>query len=233
MDVEDSSAALAVRAVYDDLPIETAWAQQRRVEDVGAVGSGDQDHVVGHREAVHLDKQLVQRLLALIVPAAHAGAAVASNGVDLVDEDDAGRVLLGLLEKVADAAGANTNEHLNEVRAGDREERNTGFASDGAGQQRLAGARRSEEQHSLGDPRPKRLELLRVLEEFFDLVKFFDRLVDASDVTEGDLRRVGRHSLGPRLAERHHLRAAALHLVHQEDPEADEDQERQDIGQQR
>jgi hypothetical protein len=35
--------------------------------------------------------------------------------VDLVHEDDAGRVLLGLLEEVADAAGADTDEHLDEV----------------------------------------------------------------------------------------------------------------------
>ena len=39
-------------------------------------------------EAVHLDEQLVERLLALVVAAAEAGAAVAADGVDLVDEDD-------------------------------------------------------------------------------------------------------------------------------------------------
>ena len=54
-------------------------------------------------EAVHLDEQLVQRLLALVVAAAEAGAAVTADGVDLVDEDDAGRVLLALLEQVAHA----------------------------------------------------------------------------------------------------------------------------------
>jgi hypothetical protein len=51
--------------------------------------------------------------------------------------------------------------------------------------------------------------------------------------SEGDLGRVDRQALGARLAERHHLRAAALDLVHQEDPEADEDQERQHVRQQR
>jgi hypothetical protein len=53
------------------------------------------------------------------------------------------------------------------------------------------------------------------------------------DVAEGDLRRVDAHPLGPGLAERHDLRAAALDLVHQEDPEADEDDERQQVGQRR
>jgi hypothetical protein len=88
------------------------------------------------------------------------------------------------------------------------------------------------EQDALGDAGPERLELLRVLQELLDLVELLDGLVDARDVTERDLRRVDRHPLGAGLAERHDLRAAALDLVHQEDPERDEDHERQDVGEQ-
>ena len=136
-------AALAVGAVDDDLAVEAARPQQRRVEDVGPVGGGDEDDVVLHLEAVHLDQQLVQRLLALVVTAAHPGTAMAADGVDLVHEDDAGRVLFRLLEEVADAAGADADEHLDEVRAGDREERHPGLAGNGAGEQRLTGSGRS------------------------------------------------------------------------------------------
>src|SRR3954464_15469776 len=161
---------------HSDLAIDAARAQQRRVEDVGPVGGRDEDDVVRHREAVHLDEQLVERLLALVVTAAHAGAAMAADGVDLVHEDDAGAVLLGLLEEVAHAAGADADEHLDEVRAGDREERHAGLAGDGAGEQRLAGAGRPEEQHALRDARAERLEFLRVLEELLDLVQLLDRL---------------------------------------------------------
>ncbi len=64
-------------------------------------------------------------------------------------------------------------------------------------------------------------------------MELLDGLVDPGDVTERDLGRVDRHPLGAGLAERHHLRAAALDLVHQEDPEPDEDDEGQDVGQQR
>jgi energy-converting hydrogenase Eha subunit H len=52
-------------------------------------------------KAIHFHQQLVQRLLALVVAAAHAGAALTTDSVDFVDEDDAGRLLLGLLEHVA------------------------------------------------------------------------------------------------------------------------------------
>ena len=141
MDGEDAFAALHVGTVDDDAAIEAAGAQQRRVEHVGTVGRGDEDDAFVRLEAVHLDEQLIQRLLALVVTAAEAGAAMTADGVDLVDEDDAGRVLLALLEQIADARRADADEHLDEVGAADREERHVGFAGDRAREQRLAGAR--------------------------------------------------------------------------------------------
>ena len=60
---------------------------------------------------------------------------MAADRVDLVDEDDARRRLLGLVEHVADAARADADEHLDEVRAGDGEEGNARLTRDGAGEQ--------------------------------------------------------------------------------------------------
>ena len=231
--LEDLAAAEAIRAVDHDLAVEAAGTEQRGIEDVGAVRGGDEDDVVLHLEAVHLDEELVQRLLALVVAAAETGAAVAADGVDLVHEDDAGRRLLRLLEEVAHARGADADEHLDEVGAGDREERDARLAGDRAREQRLAGAGRPVQEHALRDPRAERLELLRVLEELLDLVQLLDRLVRAGDVLERDLRRVGRHALRAALPEAHHLRAAALHLVHEEDPEPDQEDERQEVDEQR
>jgi hypothetical protein len=170
VDLEDVLAALAIRAVDHDLAVEAARPQQRRVEDVRPIRGRDQDDVVLHLEAVHLDQQLVEGLLSLVVAAAHPRAAVATDGVDLVHEDDAGRVLLRLLEQVAHSGSPDADEHLDEVRAGDREERHPGLARDRPREQRLAGARRPVEEHALRDPSPERLEPLRVLEELLDLV---------------------------------------------------------------
>ena len=151
VDLEDLLAAREVGIGHHDLAVEAAGTQQRRIEHVGPVGGGDQDHALVGLEAVHLDQQLVQRLLALVIAAAETGAAMTADGVDFVDEDDAGRVLLGLLEHVAHAARADADEHLDEVGARDGEEGHVGFARDGAGEQRLAGARRADQQHALGD----------------------------------------------------------------------------------
>src|ERR1700687_4930246 len=54
----------------------TTWRAKRpRIEHVGPVGGGDQDDAFVRLEAVHLDEELVERLLALVVAAAEAGAA--------------------------------------------------------------------------------------------------------------------------------------------------------------
>ena len=104
VNLEDLFAADDVGIRHHHLAVETARAQQRRIEHVRPVGRRDQDHAFIGLEAVHLDQQLVQGLLALVIAAAEAGAAMAADRVDFVDEDDAGRILLGLLEHVADAA---------------------------------------------------------------------------------------------------------------------------------
>ena len=136
-------------------------------------------------EAVHLDEQLVERLLALFV-AERAAAAAAADGVELVDEDDAGLVAACVLEQAADARGADAGVHLDEVRAAREDERHAGFTRNRAGEQGLAGSRRSDEQHALGDASADRREALRMAEEVDDLLDLVLRLVHARDVLEGD-----------------------------------------------
>ena len=146
MNLKNLRATLAIRTINRDLTIKTTRPQQRRIENVRTIGRRDHDDVVLRLEPIHLDQQLVERLLTLIVSAAHPRATVTTDGVDLVHEDDARTVLLGLLEQIPHTRGTHTHEHLYEVRPRDREERHTGLAGDRAGQQRLAGARRPVEE---------------------------------------------------------------------------------------
>ena len=97
--LQDLVPAFEVGRLDRDLPVEPARTQQRGVEDVRPVRRRDEDHVGLDVEAVHLDQQLVQRLLALVVTAAKPCSAMASDGVDLVDEDDGGAFSLASLNR--------------------------------------------------------------------------------------------------------------------------------------
>ena len=105
-----------VRQVDVYLAVKAACTQQGRVEHVYTVGGGQDDDTAVGAEAVHLSQQGVQRVLAFVV-AAHGGVlrAGTAHGIDLVDEDDARTLGLGLLEQVAYTAGTHTDKHLDEV----------------------------------------------------------------------------------------------------------------------
>src|SRR5258708_13416412 len=95
---------------------------------------------------------------------------MATDRVDFIDEDDAGRILLGLLEHVAHAARTDAHEHLDEVRPRDRKERHVGFACDRARQQRLTGAGRPHQQYSARNTPAQPPDLAGIRQEFYNLL---------------------------------------------------------------
>jgi hypothetical protein len=214
--------------------------QERGVQHFGPVGGGEDDHRRVGLEAVHLREDLVQRLLALVVGAraeARPAGARAADRVELVDEDDRGRGLLGLLEQVAHAGGADADDRLDELRRRGGEEGDVGLAGHGARQQRLARARLAREQHAARDPAAEALVAVRVLEEVHDLQQFLLGLVDAGDVLEGDPLVAGVDATGTRARERAEpgqrpATRAARHPDEQADEQDDRAEAEQD-GQQR
>src|SRR6202035_4891861 len=78
---EDLQPPVNVWRVDHHLAVEATGAQQRRAEDVRAVGRAHHDQAAVAGEAVHLDEDLVQRLLALVVALSDAGATLAPRGV--------------------------------------------------------------------------------------------------------------------------------------------------------
>src|SRR5207249_1341938 len=119
-----------------------------------------ENHAIVRLEAVHLDEELVERLLALVVTAAKSRAAMTTDGVNFVDEDDTRGVRLPLLEEVAHTARADADEHLHEIGAGHLEERTRRLAGDRPREQGLARPRRTNEERALGQPSAQPRELL-------------------------------------------------------------------------
>jgi hypothetical protein len=203
--------------------VEATGARERGIEDVGTIRGRDDDHALTGVEAVHLDEELVQRLFAFVVAAAHARAAMATHRVDFVDEDDARGLLLRRLEKIADARGTHADEHFDEVGAGDREERHTGFTGDRTGEEGLAAARRTHQKDAARDLAAEGGETVGFLEEFDDFGEFLLRFVRARDVVERHAGLVFADDLRLRTTEGKHV--LALHARGAEHEEEDEEQD--------
>ena len=187
MDTQNLLAALDVGQTDVDLTVKAARAQQRLVQNVRAVrGSHDDDAIVGV-EAVHLDQQLVQGLLALIVTAAETCAALTAHRVDLIDEDDGRHRLFGLFKQVAHTGGTDADVHLDEIGTGNRVERHTGLTGTGTGQQRFAGTRRADKQYAVRNACAKGVELVRGLQELNDLLQLGLFLIGTGHIGKGCL----------------------------------------------
>ena len=220
VDAEDFLASVDVGQGHFDLTVEATGTQQSFIEHIRAVGGRDDDDALIAFEAIHFDQKLVEGLLALLVAAGGANAAVAAHRIDLVDEDDAGRVFARFGEHVAHTAGAYAHEHLHKVRAGDREEGHARFTRDRARQQRLTRPRRTDQQRARRDARTKTRELAGVLEILDNLLEVLLGRLHTCHILEGAALRVLGQQFRARFAEAHRA-AAALALHGSQDVDAD------------
>ena len=154
-----------------------------------------------------------ERLLALVVGAGdrYRPLAGASDRVELVDEDDRRRGLLGLGEQIAHPRCSDPDDRLDELRGRDREERRVCFSSDGARQQRLARPGGAREQHAVGHASSESAVARGVAQEIHDLGQLRLGLVDPGHVGERDRDRgrVDPSCLGaPEVAQRAHAPAS-------------------------
>ncbi len=186
MDFKDLLAAADVGPIDQHVSVEASGAKQGRIERFRAVRGGHHNDAAVGSHAVHFHQQCIKRLLAFVVAADDARAAGLAQRVQLVDEDDARGLGHRLLEHVADPRGADTDEHFHEVGTGKTEEGHARLAGHGLAQQRLAGARRPDEQHALGNASAEDLVLFGLLEEIDDFAEFLNRFVDAGHLVERD-----------------------------------------------
>ena len=190
VDAENLLAALHVGRADGHLPVEAARTEERRIENVRPVRRGDDDDALVGGKAVHLHQQLIQRLLALFV-AERVAAAAPSDGVELVDEDDARVVAPRVLEELADSRRADARVHLDEIRAAGKQKRDLRFAGHRARQQRLAGSRRSDEQNAFRNASADRRKARRLAQEIDNLLHFLFRFVNARHVGKRHRRLFG------------------------------------------
>src|SRR3990167_6074004 len=127
MNFQNSFPVLQRRLVKNHPPVKASWPKQGGIENVRTVSRRDDDDCVTGVEAVHLNQNLVERLFALVMAAAQSGAAMPTNGVDFIHENNRGCVFLGEFEGIPDAVSAHADEHLDKFGAGDEIEGDAGL----------------------------------------------------------------------------------------------------------
>jgi hypothetical protein len=148
--------------------VEPAGTEQRLIEILGPVGRADHEHPFPLRKAVHLDEQLIERAVVLVVTPVVPPAG--AERVDLVDENHAAP-LSGFAEQRFESRSAQSDQKTGDFGARDREERHASLAGNGARHEGFAGAGRTVHQDALGDPSAHFVEFAGRFEKLHDLAQ--------------------------------------------------------------
>jgi hypothetical protein len=201
----------------------------------GRLGRRHDDDRLARVEAVHLREQLIECLLAFFVAAHRALHTRLAERIELVDEDDARGLGLGLGEQIADARRADADEHLDELRSAQAEEGHLGLAGNRASQQRLAGARRADRAARPSGSFRQVRELARGLQELDDSRSSCAASSTPATSAKRRLDVVLRVDLRLAARERHHAAFGAAEPPREERPRRDDQHEGQqpadDLGQ--
>ena len=159
VDLQDIQAPVAVGDGDGDLPVEPPRPPKRRVQGIGDVGGGNDNDVLALVKTVHQGQEGGHH------PLLHVADDIfppGGDGIDLVDEDDAGSLASGLLKDLAQVGLGLAIELVHYLRAAHREKVGLGLVGDGAGDEGLAAAGGAVEQHPFGRVDSQALEQLGV-----------------------------------------------------------------------
>eukprot|EP00898_Chlorokybus_atmophyticus_P005073 jgi/Chlat1/5567/Chrsp369S08998 len=163
-----------IRHTNVNLAIKSAEATQGGINAVGAVSGAHDDDMGTGLQAVHERQQLrhntpLHLTLCLLT--------LGCNGVDLINEDDCGRILLGLLKGFAQVAFALSGKLRHDLRSVDEEEECAGLVGNCPCNESLARTGRAIQQNALWRLDANRLEQVwmpeRQLDKLTDLCHLF------------------------------------------------------------
>src|SRR4051794_9917883 len=100
MDVQNGLTTTNVGLIQHHAAIKAARTEQCGIKHIGAVCGRDDDDVSVLIKTIHLDKQLVQGLLTLVVTTHTRVVALATDSIDLVNKHNTGCMLFGLFEEI-------------------------------------------------------------------------------------------------------------------------------------
>src|SRR3989344_5047433 len=233
MNLENCLALFDIRKIQNNSPVKPARAQERRVENIGTIGRRYDNDLISRLKTVHLNENLIERLLALVMPAAKTGTAMAPDCIDLIYKNNRRSGFLGRAKQITHTRSADTDKHLDKFRRTNMEKRNTSFSSNRAGKKSLSGTWRAHEENAARDPRANLKKFLRVFEKFNNLFELFLCFIHPRNIFKryALFYIVRRDNARARLAkpERLYIRAIYLppHKPHKPDDKKERDKRRE------
>ena len=228
MHLKDFLTLIQVRQINVNLTVKTTGPHQSLVQNIGPVGRSQDNHPAVGVKTIHLRQQLIERILPLIV-GRETGilAPGTSHRIDFIDKHDAGSFFLGLAEQIPHTGSTDSNEHFDEIRARNREERHIGLPCHGFCQQGLTCSRRAYQQGALGNFAAQRGIFLGIFKEINNFHHLFLGTIQSGDILEGNFHLVLVRQLPGRFAGRKDtaaLAAAAHHTPEHKDPHQNQHQ---------
>ena len=183
-------------------------------------------------EAVHLHKELIERLFSLIMSAAKSRTAATADRIDLIDKDDACGRFLRRLKQVAHTGGADTDIHLDEIRTGYREKRNVRLTGSRLCKQRFTRSGRAYQQNAARNLCAELAVFGGIAQIFDDLAQLLFFLVRTGDIAKIYPRFVPIRNLDACPAESGHLAFSIGQLICHIEPKCHADHENDQIRKQ-
>lgn len=149
MNTQDMCSAFVIRQTKLDAPVETTRSEQGRIQRIGSVGGHQHLDITSWVETIKLVDELKHRSLHLVITSGTVVKSSTSNGIDLIEEDDARLLRPRHLEKLSNHPRALSYVFLDQLRTNDSNEGGVCAVSNSTGAQCLSRSRRSVEKDTL------------------------------------------------------------------------------------
>mmetsp|Transcript_43842 Transcript_43842/g.95453 ORF Transcript_43842/g.95453 Transcript_43842/m.95453 type:complete len:297 (+) Transcript_43842:461-1351(+) len=228
MHTEDGQTAACIRQIHAHKAVEAARSKQSLVENLRPVGGANNDHRLARTgvQTIHGRQHLVQRLFCFLVSSGpeEVATSACTQCVNLVDEDDARRLLLGALEEASDSCCTTAYEEFHELRGGHAHKRHARLCGAGTCQERLARSRGPDEENPARHAGSEYRVGARVRQHIHHLHDLYLGLVHAGHIDKAcgqglGAVRLALHQLAPRVAPGLAAAPAGHPLQHAEDHE--------------
>ena len=228
MYLQDLHASPKIRTIHDDTPVKASRTKQCLVQNFRTIGCTKDQNSLRGIKAIHLRQQLIQGLLPLLIAPAVLGITASSDCIDLIDKNNAGSILGGLLKQVTHTACTHADIQLYEIRSRQGEERHMCLSCHRTRKERFTGSGRADKKCSLGELRADLYVALRVVKKIHDLHQRLLGLILTGNVLKRHAGVALNILLRIGLPDTHHS-ATSAHLAHNQQHQAPEKKKRKYI----